>query len=211
MNVSLVTNWTSAWRWFSMQSLALIALINTTYAMLPPDFAAQLHLTQHIVTGVTVLISFLGGFGRLILQSDTAPTPASNPFKSGGYVMQRFLYIVAFASFALAAMLLTGCGANTLPKPNTPKTAGVEALVAYGIAGHIAGQYLALPLCTSPVTVVPCKTAAIAAKVSAADDAAYKAAVAADAAANDPGKQSAAAAALTNLNGANAEAKAGKQ
>lgn len=116
----------------------------------------------------------------------------------------RFLVV----SFLL--VLLSAC-AGTLPKPNTPKTAGVEALVAYGLAGHVAGQYLALPLCTQPLTVVPCKTQAIADKVKAADTAAYNAAVAADNAANDPGAAATATAKLGDLKAANTEANGGKQ
>jgi hypothetical protein len=111
---------------------------------------------------------------------------------------------------AVIAIVLAACGGNTLPKPNTPKMAGVEALVAYGLAGHVAGQYLALPLCTSPLTVVPCKTQAIADKVKAADNAAYAAAVAADNAANNPGAQANAAASLGALKQANTEANGGK-
>lgn len=112
---------------------------------------------------------------------------------------------------ALLAVALSACGANSLPKPNNPKTAGIEALVAYGLAGHVAGQYLALPLCTQPLTVVPCKTQAIADKVKAADNVAYNAAIAADNAVNDPGAQAAAAAKLNELKAANALANGGNQ
>lgn len=107
-------------------------------------------------------------------------------------------------------LTLAACGASTLPKPNTPKTAGVEALVAYGLAGHVAGQYLALPLCTQPLTVVPCKTQAIADRVKAADNAAFSAAVAADNAANDPGAAMNASAKLGELKAANATSNGGK-
>lgn len=106
---------------------------------------------------------------------------------------------------------VAGCGGVVLPKPNTPQTAGVEALVAYGLAAHTAGQYLSLPLCTSPVTIVPCKTTVIANKVKAADNAAYQAAVAADAAVNSPTASAAATSALTDLKNANTTANGGKQ
>lgn len=109
------------------------------------------------------------------------------------------------------SVLLVGCGTTTLPKPNTPKTAGVEALVTYGLAAHVANEYLVLPLCTSPLTVVPCKTAAIAAKLKAADNAAYAAAVAADSAANNTALQTAAQAKLDALKSVNTEANGGKQ
>ena len=119
----------------------------------------------------------------------------------------RWICALAFCACAM----LAGCGGASLPKPNTPQQAGVEALVAYGLAGHVAGQYLALPLCTSPLTVVPCKTADIAARVAAADTLAYNAAVAADAAVNDPAKQQAAASSLKALQDANGAANGGKQ
>jgi hypothetical protein len=120
--------------------------------------------------------------------------------------VKRFLPPLLCA-FMLA--VIAGCGAHTLPKPNTPKTAGIEALVAYGLAGHVAGQYLALPLCTSPLTAVPCKTQAIADKVKAADNVAYNAAIAADNAANDTAAQAAAQAKLDELKKANTEANGG--
>lgn len=114
---------------------------------------------------------------------------------------------------ALLVASLAACS-HTLPKPNNPQTAGVEALVAYGLAAHVAGQYLALPFCTKPLTVFPCKTPEIAAKVKLADTAAYNAAVAADAAANGPNAVPVAqnaAEKLENLKHANAEANGGKQ
>lgn len=113
----------------------------------------------------------------------------------------------------ICLVALAGC-THTLPKPNNPQTAGVEALVAYGLAGHVAGQYLALPLCTQPLTTVPCKTQAIADKVKAADNAAYNAAVAADAAANSPNAVTVsqnAAVKLGNLKEVNAEAAKGSK
>jgi hypothetical protein len=61
------------------------------------------------------------------------------------------------------------------------------------------------------LTVVPCKTQAIADRVKAADNAAYAAAVAADNAANDVGAQTTAGAKLADLKQANTEANGGKQ
>jgi hypothetical protein len=108
---------------------------------------------------------------------------------------------------ALLAVALSACGANSLPKPTTPKQAGVTALVAYGLAGSYARTYVGYPYCTNPLTVVPCKKADIEAKVKAADNAAYNAAVAADAAVNDPAKQADAVTKLKALEDANATAK----
>ncbi len=111
----------------------------------------------------------------------------------------------------LLACTITGCGPKMLPKPDTANQAAVEALVAYGLAGHIAGQYLALPVCTQPLTTVPCKTTAIADKVKAADNVAYNAAVAASNAAGDLVKADNARVKLDGLKQVNAEANGGKQ
>lgn len=116
----------------------------------------------------------------------------------------KTLHLILF----LMLTLLTGCGAATLPKPNTAKTAGTEALVAYGLAAHVENQYLALPVCTKPLTAVPCKTKDIADRLKAADETAFNAAVAADKAVNDPAAQQNAADALKNFTDANAAAKA---
>lgn len=111
------------------------------------------------------------------------------------------------ASIVLCGLLAACANNATLPIPNTPKTAGVEALVAYGLAGSIAHAYLVLPVCTKPLTAVPCKTPDIAARVLAADTKAHDAAVAADDAANaDPVKNDAADKAKKELEKANAEA-----
>jgi hypothetical protein len=109
-------------------------------------------------------------------------------------------------------MLLAACANNaTLPTPNTPKTAGVEALVAYGLVGTVSHDYLSLPWCTKPPTAL-CKTPDIAAKVLALDTKAHDAAVAADNAANaDPVKNAIANTAIDDLKKANQEANGGKQ
>lgn len=125
--------------------------------------------------------------------------------------IRNLFFAVTFAICFVATLGFSGCGTTTLPKPNTEKTAGVEALVAYGLAAHVAAQYLALPVCTKPLTAVPCKTADIEARIKAADLVAYNAAVAADAAANDPVAQTTAASALTALQNVNTSANGGKQ
>jgi hypothetical protein len=85
----------------------------------------------------------------------------------------------------ILCLTLAACGTQaTLPTPNNAKTAGTEALVAYGLTAHVENQYLALPLCTKPLTTVPCKTQAVVDKMKAADLVAYNAAVAVDNAAN---------------------------
>jgi hypothetical protein len=118
--------------------------------------------------------------------------------------------IVKMAALSVA-FLLAGCGAGTLPKPNTPKTAGVTALVAYGLATHVANQYFVLPLCTKPLTVVPCKDATLEAKMHVVENAAYDAAVAADNAANNTVLQVEAKNKLDDFKAINAQANGGKQ
>jgi hypothetical protein len=119
--------------------------------------------------------------------------------------VNRFIIAMTLA----LAVVCAGCASSgiSLPKPETPKQAGVTALVAYGLAGSYAKKYTHYPECTDPLTAVPCKKADIAEKVKAADTAAYDAAIAADAAANDAGKQKDAADKLKALNAANAVAK----
>lgn len=72
------------------------------------------------------------------------------------------------AIVAMLVIAVAGCS-HTLPKPNTPKTAALELDVAYGIAAHELNRYLAYPVCTSPLTVVPCKRMDIQARIKAAD------------------------------------------
>jgi len=86
---------------------------------------------------------------------------------------------------ALACAVIAGCG-SVLPKPDTAKQAGIEAVVAYGLTSHIANQYLSAPVCTSPVTVLPCKFPDIATKLKAYDNAAYASAMAVHEAVNNP-------------------------
>ncbi len=65
--VKLVPNWTKAWKWFSMQFLALAA----TWEMLPPDVQA---IVPEPYRGYVTLALLIGaGFGRMVRQ------PAANP------------------------------------------------------------------------------------------------------------------------------------
>lgn len=87
---------------------------------------------------------------------------------------------LTLALVMLLTFLVSGCATTgKMPVPETPKQAGTFALVDYGLAGEIANVYLNYPLCTKPLTVVPCKTEAVAQKVKEADKAAHDAAIAA--------------------------------
>jgi hypothetical protein len=78
------------------------------------------------------------------------------------------------ALLALSLAVVAGCSTN-LPKPNTPATAAVELDVAYGIAAHELNRYLAYPVCTAPLTVVPCKRIDVQSRIKAADAKAWDA------------------------------------
>ena len=120
--------------------------------------------------------------------------------------MKRNFILTALLSLALA--VVTGCGPRaTIHKPTMPEQVGTSAVIAYAVAGFAAGQYFAYPLCTQPLTVVPCKTQAINDSLRKANKIAYDAAKAADAAVDDATKRSEAAAKLEDLNKANSEAK----
>lgn len=66
----LVSDARRAWRWFSMQALALLAIIPVVWAELPPEVAAIIPAGWYpwIVTGVAVA----GMIGRLVDQGGRA-------------------------------------------------------------------------------------------------------------------------------------------
>jgi hypothetical protein len=71
MHIDLVTDWRACWKWWSMRSLALSALVSGSWMALPP--AAQAYLGGANTLAITVvIINFLGGFGRLIDQGDNS-------------------------------------------------------------------------------------------------------------------------------------------
>lgn len=95
----------------------------------------------------------------------------------------RIIVKVAPLLLVFLSTAIGGCSA-TLPKPNTPKTAALEVDVAYGLAAHEVNRYLAYPVCTKPLTTIPCKSEGIQAQIKAADAKAYDAVKATDALAN---------------------------
>jgi len=62
----LVAEWKSAWRWFSLQAMALTAAIQAAWAALPDDL--KQHFPARIVTAVSILLLLLGIGGRLVRQ-----------------------------------------------------------------------------------------------------------------------------------------------
>jgi hypothetical protein len=62
----LVEEWRSAWRWFSLQAMALTAAIQAAWAALPDDL--KQHVPAKAVTAVSVALLLLGIGGRLVKQ-----------------------------------------------------------------------------------------------------------------------------------------------
>jgi hypothetical protein len=62
----LVAEWRSAWRWFSLQAMALTAAIQAAWATIPDDL--KQHFPARLVTVVSVGLLLLGIGGRLVKQ-----------------------------------------------------------------------------------------------------------------------------------------------
>ena len=60
----LVENWRGAWRWFSLQAMALTAAIQAAWAAMPDELRA--HFPTRMVTAVSVGLLLLGIGGRLV-------------------------------------------------------------------------------------------------------------------------------------------------
>jgi hypothetical protein len=65
--MKLVDGWRGAWRWFSMQALAVLALAPVVWATLPPDVRAW--VPQDWQPWLLVAIAVGGIAGRLIDQN----------------------------------------------------------------------------------------------------------------------------------------------
>jgi hypothetical protein len=66
--MKLVKDARSAWRWWSVQSMALAVAVQGAWQMLPPDLAAR--VPDWIGTAATVAILVLGIVGRLVDQGE---------------------------------------------------------------------------------------------------------------------------------------------
>jgi hypothetical protein len=62
----LVDEWRGAWRWFSLQAMALVAAIQGGWAALPDDL--KQHFPARAVTILSVALLLLGIGGRLVRQ-----------------------------------------------------------------------------------------------------------------------------------------------
>ena len=62
----LVAEWRAAWRWFSVQAMALTAAIQAAWAGMPEDM--RQHFPAWAVTALSVGLLLLGIGGRLVRQ-----------------------------------------------------------------------------------------------------------------------------------------------
>ena len=66
-HLRLVQNWRSAWRWISVQSMALAAALQLGWASLDAELRSS--IPGEWVTGLTVAILVFGALGRLVQQT----------------------------------------------------------------------------------------------------------------------------------------------
>jgi hypothetical protein len=62
----LVREWRRAWRWFSVQAMALTLALQGAWAAMPDDLKA--HIPAALVTATSVALLLLGIAGRLVRQ-----------------------------------------------------------------------------------------------------------------------------------------------
>lgn len=62
----LVEGWARAWRWFSMQAMALALALQGAWLALPEDMKA--HAPAGLVTVASMALLLLGLIGRLVRQ-----------------------------------------------------------------------------------------------------------------------------------------------
>jgi hypothetical protein len=62
----LVEEWKSAWRWFSLQAMALTAAIQAAWGAMPDDL--KQHFPAKAVSAVSIALLLLGIGGRLLKQ-----------------------------------------------------------------------------------------------------------------------------------------------
>lgn len=73
MNIKLVADWRSSWRWLSVHALSLLAILPLVWLNLPADVKALIPSKYGVYV---VLIVALGGIaGRLVDQTPKAPSP----------------------------------------------------------------------------------------------------------------------------------------
>lgn len=66
--MTLVENARQAWRWFSVQALAAIAIIETLWLSLPPETVAL--IPAEWKAGIVTFLAVAGAIGRLVKQGE---------------------------------------------------------------------------------------------------------------------------------------------
>lgn len=66
--MKLVENVKEAWRWFSIQAMALATAIQATWAMLDADMRAVVPYNDVVVPALTGLLLVFGIVGRVVKQ-----------------------------------------------------------------------------------------------------------------------------------------------
>lgn len=66
--MSLVDDWKSAWRWFSMNCMVIATAIQGAWVYIPDDLRAN--VPAHLISTVTILLLTLGIVGRLVKQGN---------------------------------------------------------------------------------------------------------------------------------------------
>ena len=69
--MQLIPNWRRAWRMFSVQAMAAVAVLQTAWPQIPDDIKAG--WPPHLVHWVTVALVVAGVVGRVVSQ------PKANP------------------------------------------------------------------------------------------------------------------------------------
>lgn len=64
--MTLVQEWKTAWRWFSVQAMAATAAVQMVWAGLPDDL--KQHLPERLVAALSLGLLLVGIAGRLVRQ-----------------------------------------------------------------------------------------------------------------------------------------------
>jgi hypothetical protein len=75
--MKLVEDAKQAWRWFSVQAMALAAALQGAWIFVPDDMRAT--LPHGAVAAITIVLLVAGVGGRLVAQPPKAATPAEPP------------------------------------------------------------------------------------------------------------------------------------
>jgi anti-sigma-K factor RskA len=73
--MKLIPEWRSAWRWYSVQALAIIAALPIVWASLPPEWQAE--VPSEWIKVMVVVVAIAGILGR-VLQQPGVPGDAGN-------------------------------------------------------------------------------------------------------------------------------------